>query len=150
MLLICGIIKTYTNLYVSKQALFDLLLGYLWQRKNYISIDEYVDRTYLLFKDSKLQETKYEILVTSEGNPLIVYYTNTTKIYIYIILTSKRQQEIVNRLLKRVRFADSTKSIFESGTDNKSSTTKKVCLNCCICTRLCILSLEMDRIKRIL
>ena len=57
MLLICSIIKTYTNLYVSKQALFDLLLGYLWQRKNYISIDKYVDRTYLLFKDSKLQET---------------------------------------------------------------------------------------------
>ena len=56
----------------------------------------------------------------------------------------------MNRPLKRVRFADSTKSIFEDDTDDESSTTKKACLNCCTCTGLCIPPLGVDRIKRIL
>jgi hypothetical protein len=47
----CGEVVTQANLYVSTHVPFKLLLGRPWQRGNYVSIDEQLNGTYLLFKD---------------------------------------------------------------------------------------------------
>ncbi|KAJ7270988.1 hypothetical protein C8J57DRAFT_1507947 [Mycena rebaudengoi] len=63
----CGGVKTVANLYVSgNQVPFDLLLGRRWQRQNFVGIDERKDGTYLIFKDPKTLEPKYELLVQTE------------------------------------------------------------------------------------
>ncbi|KAJ7132023.1 hypothetical protein C8R44DRAFT_582485, partial [Mycena epipterygia] len=47
----CGGALTTTDLWVSQQAPFKLLLGRPWQRGNLVSIDEREEGTYLVFKD---------------------------------------------------------------------------------------------------
>jgi hypothetical protein len=59
----CGSVETFANLYVGDTVPFDLLLGRPWQRDNLVSIDERIDGTYLVFKDSKNIEVTYELLV---------------------------------------------------------------------------------------
>ena len=67
----CGGVMTQANLYVGAHVPFDLLLGRPWQRGNYVSIDERRDGTYLLFKDPKDLEARYEVLVTPDAmNPV--------------------------------------------------------------------------------
>ena len=59
----CGDVATKANLYVGTHVPFELLLGRPWQRGNFVSIDERRNGTYLLFKDPKNLEPRYEILV---------------------------------------------------------------------------------------
>ena len=59
----CGEVSTKATLYVGTHVPFELLLGRPWQRGNYVSIDERLNGTYLLFKDPKTLEPRYEILV---------------------------------------------------------------------------------------
>jgi hypothetical protein len=47
----CGGVLTRTDLWVSQQAPFELLLGRPWQRGNLVTIDEREEGTYLVFKD---------------------------------------------------------------------------------------------------
>jgi hypothetical protein len=63
----CGGVMTQANLYVGGHVPFDLLLGRPWQRGNFVSIDERRDDTYLLFKDPKDLEARYEVLVTPDA-----------------------------------------------------------------------------------
>src|SRR6202044_1305010 len=63
----CGGVPTHVNLYVGSHVPFQLLLGRPWQRGNYVSIDGRPDGTYLLFKDAKTLETRYEILVMPDN-----------------------------------------------------------------------------------
>jgi hypothetical protein len=62
----CGGVATHGNLYVGSHVPFQLLLGRPWQRGNFISIDERQDGTWLVFKDPKDFEPRYEILVQPE------------------------------------------------------------------------------------
>ncbi|KAJ7255319.1 hypothetical protein C8J57DRAFT_1656188 [Mycena rebaudengoi] len=63
----CGGVRTMANLYVSgNQVPFDLLLGRRWQRQNFVGIDERKDGTYLIFKDARTLEPKFELLVQTE------------------------------------------------------------------------------------
>ncbi|KAH9830316.1 uncharacterized protein C8Q71DRAFT_862606 [Rhodofomes roseus] len=64
--LTCGNVRTFANLYIGERVPFDLLLGRPWQRGNYVSIDERVDGTYLMFKNQDL-EVQHEILVMPDG-----------------------------------------------------------------------------------
>ena len=57
----CGGVVTHGNLYVGSHVPFQLLLGRPWQRGNYISIDERLDGTWLVFKDLKALKPRYEI-----------------------------------------------------------------------------------------
>jgi len=66
--LVCGGVTTHANVYVGSHVPFQLLLGRPWQRGNYISIDERLDGTWLIFKDPKDLEPRYEILVQPEEN----------------------------------------------------------------------------------
>jgi hypothetical protein len=65
--LTCGGVQTEANLYVGEHVPFQMLLGRPWQRGNFVSIDERSDGTYLLFKDPKSLETRYEFLVTPDN-----------------------------------------------------------------------------------
>jgi C4-type Zn-finger protein len=65
--LTCGIVSTEANLYVGEHVPFQLLLGRPWQRGNYVSIDERREGTYLLFKDPRTLEVRYEIMVNPES-----------------------------------------------------------------------------------
>lgn len=65
----CGGVHTRTGLYVGENVPFQLLLGRPWQRKNFVSIDERSDGTYLLFKDPQGLKTRFELLVTPESKP---------------------------------------------------------------------------------
>ena len=62
----CGQVTTTANLYVGTHMPFELLLGRPWQHGNYITIDEQRDGTYLLFKDPKNLEARFEILVARD------------------------------------------------------------------------------------
>ena len=68
--LTCGSVLTEANLYVGEHVPFQLLLGRPWQRGNYVSIDERMEGTYLLFKDPKNLEVRYEIMVGIEAPDL--------------------------------------------------------------------------------
>jgi len=59
----CGEVSTKATLYVGTHVPFELLLGRPWQRGNFVSIDERVNGTYLLFKDPETLKPRYEILV---------------------------------------------------------------------------------------
>ena len=63
----CGNVVTEANLYVGEHVPFQLLLGRPWQRGNFVSIDERLEGTYLLFKDPKNLEVRYEIMVGIEA-----------------------------------------------------------------------------------
>jgi hypothetical protein len=65
--LTCGGVVTEANLYVGEHVPFQMLLGRPWQRGNFVSIDERSDGTYLLFKDPKSLDTRYEFLVTPDN-----------------------------------------------------------------------------------
>ena len=70
----CGEVATMANLYVGTHVPFELLLGRPWQRGNFVSIDERRNGTYLLFKDPKSLEARYEILVSGDRiNPEVQY-----------------------------------------------------------------------------
>ena len=62
-LLKCGSVETFANLYVGDGVPFDLLIGRPWQRDNLVSIDEHTGGTYLVFKDPQNIEITYELLV---------------------------------------------------------------------------------------
>jgi hypothetical protein len=62
----CGAVKTLANLYIGKNAPFDLLLGRPWQQDNRVCIDERKDGTYLQFKDQNTFQPRFEVLVNSE------------------------------------------------------------------------------------
>ena len=68
--LTCGGVETQTNLYVGANVPFDLLLGCPWQRRNFVSIDERTNGTYLVFKDKDTLKPSSEILVTVERKSL--------------------------------------------------------------------------------
>lgn len=74
-----GDVLTYASVFVGDNAPFDLLLGRPWQRGNFISIDERLDGTYLLFKDQELH-VRYEMLVTPDyaSDPAIAEYIART------------------------------------------------------------------------
>jgi hypothetical protein len=66
----CGAVVTSTDLWVSQQAPFGLLLGRPWQRGNLVSIDEREEGTYLVFKDRETRRPRYELFATPyEGSP---------------------------------------------------------------------------------
>ena len=65
--LMCGNVATEANLYVGEHVPFQLLLGRPWQRGNFVSIDERREGTYLLFKDPRNLEVRYEIMVAAES-----------------------------------------------------------------------------------
>ena len=50
-----GSLVTQANLFIGHSSPFDLLLGRPWQRGNFVSIDERIDGTYLLFKDKNMR-----------------------------------------------------------------------------------------------
>ncbi|KAJ6499509.1 hypothetical protein C8R47DRAFT_1258610 [Mycena vitilis] len=58
----CGGVLTFTDLWMSQQAPFELLLGRPWQRGNLVSIDERDEGTYLVFKDRETRKPRYELL----------------------------------------------------------------------------------------
>jgi hypothetical protein len=58
--------QAYGYLYVSKEVSFQLLLGQLWQCRNFMSIDERTNGTYLLFRDPKLLSEQYEMKVAAD------------------------------------------------------------------------------------
>ncbi|KAJ7645044.1 hypothetical protein DFH06DRAFT_1333344 [Mycena polygramma] len=58
----CGGAIMETDLWVSRKAPFELLLGRPWQRGNLVSIDERVEGTYLVFKDRLTRRPRYELL----------------------------------------------------------------------------------------
>ena len=60
-LLTCGAVKIYCNVFVGNNVPFDLLLGRPWQLRNRVSIDERRAGTYLVFKD-KNDNPRYEKL----------------------------------------------------------------------------------------
>jgi hypothetical protein len=62
-LLKCRNVKTFANLYVKDELPFDLLLGRPWQWENLVTIDKWMDKTYLVFKDADNIEVTYELLV---------------------------------------------------------------------------------------
>ena len=64
--LVCGGVHTEANLYVGSHVPFQMLLGRPWQRGNFVSIDERPEGTYLIFKDPKSSDTRYEMLVTPD------------------------------------------------------------------------------------
>lgn len=63
-----GAVTTHASLYVGEKMPFNLLLGRPWQRGNFVSIDERVNGTYLVFKDPENLEARYSILVAPEEN----------------------------------------------------------------------------------
>ncbi|KDR64857.1 hypothetical protein GALMADRAFT_149233 [Galerina marginata CBS 339.88] len=65
--LTCGGATTHANLYVGTHLPFQLLLGRPWQRGNFVSIDERVNGTYLVFKDPESLRPRFEILVTADA-----------------------------------------------------------------------------------
>lgn len=69
----CGDVATTANLYVGTHVPFELLLGRPWQRGNFVTIDERRNGTYLLFKDPKNLEPRYEILVAVDRAPPDIY-----------------------------------------------------------------------------
>ena len=50
-LLQCGNIQTYTDLFITPHVSFELLLSRAWQETNLVALNEMQDSTYLLFKD---------------------------------------------------------------------------------------------------
>lgn len=64
--LTCGQVYTQANLYVGEHVPFELLLGRPWQRGNYVSIDERIEGTYLLFKDPTSLQVRFEVMVNQE------------------------------------------------------------------------------------
>jgi hypothetical protein len=62
----CGAVKTKANLYIGKNAPFDMLLGRPWQLGNLVCIDERVDGTYLQFKDPNSYQPRFEVLTNPE------------------------------------------------------------------------------------
>jgi hypothetical protein len=67
----CGAAVTVADLWVSQQAPFGLLLGRPWQRGNLVSIDERDEGTYLIFKDRKTRQPRYELLAVPYDGPPI-------------------------------------------------------------------------------
>jgi hypothetical protein len=59
----CGSVETTANLFIGDRLPFDLLLGHPWQRGNFISIDERVDGTYIVFKNPTKEGPYQEMLV---------------------------------------------------------------------------------------
>ena len=60
----CGSVRTEaTEVYVGDNVPFDLLLGRPWQRGNLVTIDERVEGTYLVFKDKRSQEPRFEVFI---------------------------------------------------------------------------------------
>ena len=59
----CGHLQTSGTFFVGPEDLpFNMLLGRPWQRNNLVSIDEWPEGTYLIFKDSTTK-VKYELMV---------------------------------------------------------------------------------------
>ena len=85
----CGDVVTHASIFIGDKVPFDLLLGRPWQRGNFISIDERLEGTYLLFKDQHMR-VRYELLVTPDmsatHNPEITdYLARAGTLYNYMI-----------------------------------------------------------------
>ncbi|KAJ6473986.1 hypothetical protein C8R47DRAFT_1294284 [Mycena vitilis] len=65
----CGGVATRTDLWMSHQAPFELLLGRPWQRGNLVTIDERDEGTYLVFKDHQTRLPRYELLAIPDSTP---------------------------------------------------------------------------------
>lgn len=65
----CGNALTRADLFVAEKVPFDLLLGRPWQRNNFVSIDERIKGTYLVFKNPKTGQPQHELLVVAEQKP---------------------------------------------------------------------------------
>jgi hypothetical protein len=88
--LLCGSVKTVADIFVAAHVPFDLLLGRPWQKSNLVSIEERMDGTYVVFRDSGSPGTRHELhlsppshsnqanLWNAPGNALIV---NTDTFY---------------------------------------------------------------------
>ncbi|KAJ7290737.1 hypothetical protein C8J57DRAFT_1493445 [Mycena rebaudengoi] len=71
----CGGVRTKTDLWMSQQAPFELLLGRPWQRSNLVTIDEREEGTYLVFKDPVTRQPRYELLaIPHEGSQESINY----------------------------------------------------------------------------
>jgi hypothetical protein len=63
----CGNVMTEaTDMFVGRTLPCELLLGRPWQRGNYVTIDEREAGTYLIFKDHRTLEPRYEIFIAPE------------------------------------------------------------------------------------
>ncbi|KAJ7263523.1 hypothetical protein C8J57DRAFT_1513021 [Mycena rebaudengoi] len=70
----CGGVTTKTDLWVSQQAPFELLLGRPWQRSNLVTIDEREEGTYLVFKDPETRRPRYELLAIPHDAGMDAYH----------------------------------------------------------------------------
>ncbi|KAJ7208454.1 hypothetical protein C8J57DRAFT_1540661 [Mycena rebaudengoi] len=70
----CGGVITKTDLWVSQQAPFELLLGRPWQRSNLVTIDEREEGTYLVFKDPETCRPRYELLAIPHDAGMDAYH----------------------------------------------------------------------------
>jgi hypothetical protein len=85
----CGAAVTVADLWVSQQAPFGLLLGRPWQRGNLVSIDERDEGTYLVFKDRKTRQPRYELLAVPYDGPPI--YQNQYQSFAYTVCKNSSQ-----------------------------------------------------------
>lgn len=83
----CGGATTVTDLWVSQQAPFELLLGRPWQRGNLVSIDEREEGTYLVFKDRFTRRPRYELLAVPYDAPAPDLRTGTPSHYQSFVVT---------------------------------------------------------------
>ena len=66
-LLTCGPNETLSDIHVGENVSFDFLLGRPWQRGNYVSIDERLQGTFLVFKNPRTLKVQSEIFVTPDS-----------------------------------------------------------------------------------
>jgi tetrahydromethanopterin S-methyltransferase subunit G len=83
----CGAATTMTNLWVSQKAPFALLLGRPWQRGNLVSIDEWDEGTYLIFKDRETRRPRFELLAVPYEGSLPLQPGSASQYQLFSILT---------------------------------------------------------------
>ncbi|KAF8196816.1 hypothetical protein K438DRAFT_1967820 [Mycena galopus ATCC 62051] len=92
----CGAAVTVTDLWVSHQAPFALLLGRPWQRGNLVSIDERMEGTYLIFKDRETRRPRFELLAVPYDGPPIGSTTGPINQYASFMLTTASDSPLEN------------------------------------------------------
>jgi hypothetical protein len=106
----CGGVGTRTDLWVSQQAPFELLLGRPWQQGNLVTIDEREEGTYLVFKDRETRRPRYELLAISHESSgksfayaqaaQSLVYTTGTEVLESIYQQASASKDESNRILK--------------------------------------------------
>ncbi|KAJ7280464.1 hypothetical protein C8J57DRAFT_1501909 [Mycena rebaudengoi] len=89
----CGGVITKTDLWVSQQAPFELLLGRPWQRSNLVTIDERDEGTYLVFKDPDTRKPRYELLAIPHEHSGDSYHFTPLNGYAVITEAFEERQE---------------------------------------------------------